>query len=407
MCITLTSVTIPDAWSIYTAPPEAIDDSLLRSFMEAQLSTRLFTESLTLELKRERRNDNVARAVAALANTDGGIILLGVDETEPTFDLAPGVSPAEVVAVADSCRQLLSPPLRPEIIPVGTGRSDSVILVIRVAPEPALQPVMRAGAVLVRAPGQTVPATQQQVIDLVRGRDGRVGQGAGVMALNSAFYPSNILEGPSPGDETRDAMVRLVSAGWLRRTAAATFMMGSRERESILARFGSSAFALQPAWLDPRSRRSQQRPRMSEGERASSMFTASVSYSGDQTHRVSIRCVKEGARVAFCLDLEIRVQTADEDLQPPRISSSDLATAILEGLEAASLIVPNAIAEAAGEPLLRIDDVHLWVVPSRRPISETFDSSQMYRSVPRVVDTWGFTCAPVDSLERAEEIHEG
>lgn len=402
--LTLVPVTIPDSWSIYTAPPEAIDEPLLRRFMEAQLETRLFAESLTLELKRERRSDNIARSVAAFANTDGGIILLGVDEDQPTFDAAPGVSPAEVVAVADSCRQLLSPPIRPEILPVATGRSDSVILVIRVPPEPTLQPVLRAGTVLVRAPGQTLPASRQQVIDLVRGSDGRLNQGGGLVALNSRFYPDHITSEPEPGAETLDARIRVVSAGWLRPSAATTFMMGSRERAIILKGFGSSAFALQSAWLDHRSRFASQRPRLTEGERTSSMFTAAVSYSGNETHRVSINCAKEGPRVAFALDLEIRLEIASEDLKPPRLSSGDVATAVLEGVEAASLALPQAIAEAAGEPLLYIDDVHVWLVPGRTPISETLDTARMSRTVPRVVDTWGFSCPSVANMEEAEAV---
>jgi hypothetical protein len=224
------------------------------------------------------------------------------------------------------------------------------------------------------------------------------------MALNSRFYPESLVSEPEPGTETRDAMIRVVSAGWLRPSAATTFMMGSRERSIILNRFGSSAFALQPAWLDHRSRFRGQRPRLAEDERTSSMFTAAVSYTGDETHRVSITCAKEGARVAFALDLEVRVQTATEGLRSARLSPSDVTTAVLEGVEAASLVLPKAIAEAAGEPLLYIDDLHVWLVPGRRPISETLDTTRLPRTTTRVMDTWGFTCSPAATLEEAEAI---
>src|SRR5450756_103420 len=96
------------AWTIYTAPAEQITADLLRSFLAEQRRNRLFLESLTLELKRQRDRHNVLTAIAGMANTAGGIVLLGVDEDEPGFDESPGVTADEVTSVLGQCQSGLS-----------------------------------------------------------------------------------------------------------------------------------------------------------------------------------------------------------------------------------------------------------------------------------------------------------
>ena len=53
-------------WTIYTAPADHLDAELLRTFLSQQRRDRLFMESTTLELKRERTPSNVVNAIAAM-----------------------------------------------------------------------------------------------------------------------------------------------------------------------------------------------------------------------------------------------------------------------------------------------------------------------------------------------------
>ena len=217
-----------DNWSLYTAPEDAIDADLLRSFVAEQRESRLLTESLTLELKRRRQGDNIARTIAAFANTDGGILLVGVDEDSPVFDTSPGVPSTEVVAISDSCRNVLDPLVQPSIVPVALPEGDRVVIVIRVDPEPAVVPVCKGGTVFVRAPGQTVPATREQIIALAT-RPSTVGASLQTIpSLNTAFYPDYQISQGSP----RDALIRIAGGVWLR-PSVGEFMFGTAHRDSL------------------------------------------------------------------------------------------------------------------------------------------------------------------------------
>ena len=59
---------------LYTAPASAIDYELVRTFVLSAEDANLFSESLTFEAKEKLNKGNVAEAVAALDNTDGGVV---------------------------------------------------------------------------------------------------------------------------------------------------------------------------------------------------------------------------------------------------------------------------------------------------------------------------------------------
>lgn len=123
-----------------------------------------------LEYKREL-SDQVVRSIAAMANTGGGLILIGIEEERERGGRPSrpgrviGVGPDDETRLAHKCRDLLDPPYIPEIWPVeipaeafGGGRETEgsrYILVVRVDPERVpLRPVIfrqgPAGKVLIR-----------------------------------------------------------------------------------------------------------------------------------------------------------------------------------------------------------------------------------------------------------------
>src|SRR4051812_35546092 len=64
---------------LFELPLSKIDFDAVRRFVEAAEDANALTESIVVELKSKRDGNNVAEAVAGLANTDGGLVLVGVD----------------------------------------------------------------------------------------------------------------------------------------------------------------------------------------------------------------------------------------------------------------------------------------------------------------------------------------
>lgn len=153
---------------LYSAAPSDITYDMVAAFILAAESANLLTESLTLELKERRSNDNVVQAVASLANTDGGIVLVGVAEGEQLkgVDRIKGVTQAEHDAIVSQFKSLIPNDI-PEVIPVRIPGVDRVVLLLRIDAETARRPVVVGGKVNYRIPGQKAPADHQRVVDLV------------------------------------------------------------------------------------------------------------------------------------------------------------------------------------------------------------------------------------------------
>jgi len=87
-------------------------------------------ESLTLEY-RERYSPSLVKSVAAMANSYGGLVLVGVKD-QPGPERLAGLPEQAVVQIVDACHQKLEPPWQPELIPV--RMTDDAVL-------PALGPL--------------------------------------------------------------------------------------------------------------------------------------------------------------------------------------------------------------------------------------------------------------------------
>lgn len=141
-----------------------------------------------LEYKREV-SDEAVKAIAAMANTNGGLILIGVEESREGRGSTGrpgqvvGVPPEARMRLEHQCRDLLDPPFIPEIrmveVPAGAlgeghepePGSPRYLLVVRVDPERApSRPVIfrtgQAGKVLIRRGASSVEADPRTLRNL-------------------------------------------------------------------------------------------------------------------------------------------------------------------------------------------------------------------------------------------------
>jgi predicted HTH transcriptional regulator len=87
-----------------------------------QIVTQNILERGRIEYKRELGNGrSTLEAISALANTFGGVVLIGVDEAKQGLDRLTGVPAVERTRLVSLCWSQLTPPFSPEIIPMSLG----------------------------------------------------------------------------------------------------------------------------------------------------------------------------------------------------------------------------------------------------------------------------------------------
>lgn len=193
-----------------------------------------------LEYKREV-SDEAVKAIAAMANTNGGLILIGVEESREGRGSTGrpgrvvGVPPEARMRLEHQCRDLLDPPFIPEIrmveVPAGAlgeghepePGSPRYLLVVRVDPERApIRPVIfrtgQAGKVLIRRGASSVEADPRTLRNL----------------FAAPPHPAFPIEAETSimwtSDDLRKAIASFVSSPWI------AFRLGYEERR----RMGSS-----------------------------------------------------------------------------------------------------------------------------------------------------------------------
>jgi len=123
-------------------------------------------ESLTLEYK-ESFAQKIPDSVAAMANSYGGLILVGVTERNPD-DRIMGEPETTIVQIVSACHQKLEPPWEPEIIPVPLPDTDNLtVLVVRVDPARAPRPLLIQGAAPIRLHGRNAVAGRDRLAQLI------------------------------------------------------------------------------------------------------------------------------------------------------------------------------------------------------------------------------------------------
>ncbi|RPE28028.1 AlbA family DNA-binding domain-containing protein [Kitasatospora cineracea] len=143
-------------------------------------------ESLTLEFKQEF-SSSLVKTVAAMANSYGGLIMVGVlDKVEDGAERVVGVDAQETIdKIAAACHARLDPPWEPTFIPVplndGSGRS---VVVVRVDHTVAPRPVLIELKAPIRLTGQNSTADRARLLQLVREEQvgGALGLGQSLMA---------------------------------------------------------------------------------------------------------------------------------------------------------------------------------------------------------------------------------
>jgi Putative DNA-binding domain len=157
-------------------------------------------ESLTLEFK-ERYSSGVVKSIAAMANTYGGLILVGVTD-QPGPNRIPGVPDSAVVQIANACHEALEPPWQPEIITVPLEQSPGLfVVVIRVDPVRAPRPLLVSGAAPVRLQGRNATADRARLGQLF-------GESATPMRSASRRLNPPSLPTDADGTPTADFVVR-------------------------------------------------------------------------------------------------------------------------------------------------------------------------------------------------------
>jgi len=134
-----------------------------------QLVTQHDLERARIEYKSELGNGNkTLEAIAALANTFGGVVLVGVDESKQGTDRLTGVDTGERDRLARMCWDNLVPPYSPEIVPIKLDPGDRYVLAVLVDPDYARRPVMltQGNKVPVRLEGHNVPADWYRLREL-------------------------------------------------------------------------------------------------------------------------------------------------------------------------------------------------------------------------------------------------
>jgi Schlafen, AlbA_2 len=131
-----------------------------------ELVGQVLPESLTLEYK-QRYSPSLVKSVGAMANTYGGLILVGVTDQLGPGRLA-GVPEAAVAQIANACHETLEPPWEPEIIPVPLTAEPAglYVLVIRVDPARAPRPLLLSGAAPIRLQGRNATADRARLAQL-------------------------------------------------------------------------------------------------------------------------------------------------------------------------------------------------------------------------------------------------
>lgn len=232
-------------------PASQVDYHLVEEFVLTAEAASLFTESLTFEAKEKRNGANIAEAVAALSNSDGGIVLVGVKDRGATGkDRIVGVPKAEHDALASNLHAYI-PEAIPEIIPVAMPGGQLLVLVLRVNADKVAHPVAVSGKVLYRIPGHSVPADRRRILELAA-RDQAAAEGTEHVRIHVPKVYWNPELGSVWGAKalenlTRAGELRVTGGLELPRRALDRPWLGSKARQAALDALNDNLFS-DSAW---------------------------------------------------------------------------------------------------------------------------------------------------------------
>jgi Putative DNA-binding domain len=372
-------------------------------------------EAPTVEYK-EQMADTVARGVAALANTYGGLLLIGVTDKDRTVR---GVKEKTIDAVAEHCHAKIEPPWVPEIIAVPLGQgSDLYVLVLRVVPGLHPRPLLVDGVAYVRDHSTTHPADWRRLKELFA-------ETASTQEPPWNLQAPDIPHSPQGGlDPTVDFIIRTglnfpVSAEALwrplseRSVDAFANALNQSRLNSLLRRL-----SLGPAWsggLSPFRREGFNRSRdvRLQWSAVPDNWPSGMDHPVQAVARLQIpgSYGHHGQRLNVELDVVARISDMAEVLQrgvrpvePARARISvqrlaELMDAMVETLVGRRIVVPLADL-AAIDPLAVPQPRNLHVVMGR-PVSEVLDTTAL-KPIPNAGQSHGAHLLVDPALDMAD-----
>jgi hypothetical protein len=246
---------MPSSERLYSAAESEVTYELVRQFVLDAEESDLFSESLTFEIKEKRDHNNVADAVGALSNTDGGIVLVGVKEDAAGDNRLVGVPQQEHDRIVSNLHNLI-PEAMPEVIPVRMPGTDKLIIVLRIDADAVAHPVIVAGKIFYRIPGHTVPADRQRVLDLVnRDQVGAAAERGRMDVPRRSWQPSNIPLWPEELDHELNGLdgqiLRVVGGLTLPHRVLERPWLNSEARQAALDVLNNSPLRTNPTWSTP------------------------------------------------------------------------------------------------------------------------------------------------------------
>jgi hypothetical protein len=157
-----------------------------------------------IEYKRELGNGRTTlEAIAALANSFGGVVLVGVDEAKRGLDRITGADAGERDRLVSLCWSQLVPPFSPEIIPIKLDEPGKFVFAVIIDSDYARRPVMltQGNKVLVRLEDKNVAPDWYRLRDLFLEQladTSRIGTPAGLGSMHM----------PGPSEPAADICIR-------------------------------------------------------------------------------------------------------------------------------------------------------------------------------------------------------
>ncbi|WP_329456768.1 ATP-binding protein [Streptomyces sp. NBC_01497] len=170
-------------------------------------------ENLTIEYK--RGGEKPVDAVAALANTYGGIVLIGVAEDSGTRGVPTsvvGVSRKEKEKLVNQMATGYDPPWTPEVIEVPLRDGEKMVLIVRIDRDLVPAPLVTDGSIWVRLDGRNVKANRQMMAALLA--QANIDQSRGLMRRQATRSPGSYRPAVPPGSELEcpDLQLRVITS---------------------------------------------------------------------------------------------------------------------------------------------------------------------------------------------------
>lgn len=196
--------------SLFWLPSDKITFDDVQVFLNQQLEESVVLDYTEVkETSSERDLNSLLQIVVAMANTDGGLILVGVSKNQHATNRPGelvGLDPKFIDSFKNKCRSLIQPAFLPEIFPIQIPGKDEIVLLIRIDPGRHPHPVvLREKGVLVRVGDSNQHADLYRLQQLFTEKS----HIAGLPSSISNFSPDSFL----PLEEEYDLMVRFALSG--------------------------------------------------------------------------------------------------------------------------------------------------------------------------------------------------